>query len=117
MGVSDMSDCLFCKIVAGEIPAKVVAENDKFFAFEDIAPTAPVHVLGIPKTHYKNAAEYAEADALEFGEFMQFLTAIGAAEADNGYRLVFNTDADGGQTVFHVHAHVLGGRALQWPAG
>ncbi|MEY3407385.1 MAG: hypothetical protein RL038_446 [Actinomycetota bacterium] len=112
-----MNDCLFCKIVAGDIPAKLVAENDNFLAFADIAPTAPVHVVAVPKTHYANAAEFADADSQGMGQFMQFITEIGESETSNGYRLVFNTDADGGQTVFHVHAHVLGGRAMQWPAG
>lgn len=112
-----MSDCLFCRIVAGEIPATVVAENDQFLAFVDVSPVAPVHVLGIPKTHYANAAEFAEANPIEFGNYIQFLTEIGADLANAGYRLVFNTDAAAGQTVFHVHGHVLGGRDMQWPPG
>lgn len=112
-----MSDCLFCRIVAGEIPATVVAENDYFLAFEDIAPVAPTHVLGIPKTHYKNAADYAQADPMEFGLFTQFLTDLGADLAPAGFRLVFNTNEEAGQTVFHVHGHVLGGRSMQWPPG
>jgi histidine triad (HIT) family protein len=112
-----MSDCLFCKIIAGEIPAKVVAENDRFLAFADIAPVAPIHVLAIPKTHYLNAAEYVSNDAEEFSDFMQFITEIGETECSTGYRIVFNTSVDGGQTVDHVHGHVIGGRQLQWPPG
>jgi histidine triad (HIT) family protein len=112
-----MSSCLFCAIAAGEIPAKVVAENDHFMAFADIAPVAPVHILAIPKTHYATAAEYVSNDLEDFSNLMLFLTEIGESECPNGYRIVFNTSVDGGQTVPHVHGHVIGGRQLQWPPG
>lgn len=110
-------DCLFCKIVAGEIPAEVVVENDAALAFRDLAPQAPTHVLVIPKEHQPNAAALArhEPDAL----IQVFTTAAQVAEQEGlaDYRTVFNTGAGAGQTVFHAHLHVLGGRNLGWPPG
>ncbi len=113
-----MSDCLFCAIVAGEIPATVVHETDDVVAFRDISPQAPTHVVVVPRTHYADVAELSAADPALAGR----LLATGAAVADaeglsDGYRFVLNTGRDGGQTVFHVHLHVLGGRALTWPPG
>ena len=113
-----MSSCLFCKIVAGEIPAAKVYEDDRMIAFNDINPQAPTHVLVIPRSHYSNAASLAAAEP----ETAAHLFDAAAAIADNeglgeGYRLVFNTGAQAHQTVFHAHMHVLGGRAMTWPPG
>ncbi|MGH8793791.1 MAG: histidine triad nucleotide-binding protein [Stackebrandtia sp.] len=109
-----MTDCLFCRIVAGEIPATVVAVSERALAFRDIAPKAPTHVLVIPKTHYDNAAEMAAADPQLAGEMLALAGEVAAKEgvAADGYRLMFNTGAHGGQEVFHAHLHVLGGKPL-----
>lgn len=108
------SDCLFCKIVAGEIPATAVRKTDLTFAFKDINPQAPVHDLIVPRAHYANAAELA-AEAPELAAAL-LVEAREVAKAEgiaaDGYRVVFNTDTHAGQTVFHVHAHVLGGDFL-----
>lgn len=106
--------CLFCRIVAGEIPATIVHETDRTLAFRDIASKAPVHVLVIPKEHHENIAALASADPGLAAELLQVGTAIAAAEGvdKSGYRLLFNTGPDSGQEVFHVHGHVLGGRPL-----
>ena len=112
-----MTDCLFCKIVAGEIPSGKVAETDGFYAFRDINPQAPVHVLAIPKRHVASL-NHAD-DAQLIGELVLFARDVARAEglADDGYRVVINTNAGAGQTVFHIHAHILGGRAMRWPPG
>ncbi|HZE41927.1 MAG TPA: histidine triad nucleotide-binding protein [Stackebrandtia sp.] len=109
-----MTDCLFCRIVAGEIPSTKVAEDDRVLAFRDINPKAPVHVQLIPKRHYADAAELAAADPALAGELLAAAGRVAAAEgiADDGYRLMFNTGAHGGQEVFHVHLHLLGGKPL-----
>jgi histidine triad (HIT) family protein len=113
-----MSDCLFCRIVAGEIPATVVHETDEVLAFRDIAPQAPTHVVVIPKAHHADAAALTAADPGLAGRLLAAGAEVAAAEGlADGYRLVLNTGADGGQTVFHVHLHVLGGRAMAWPPG
>ena len=108
-----VEDCLFCKIVAGEVPSTVVRETAEIFAFKDLFPQAPVHDLVVPKAHYANAAELAaaapELAATLLTEAGEVAKAEGLAE---GYRLVFNTGGHAGQTVFHVHAHVLGGDYL-----
>jgi histidine triad (HIT) family protein len=112
-------DCLFCKIVAGDVPATVVYESDDVVAFRDINPQAPTHVLVIPRAHHKNAAALGTADPALAGRLLAAAAEIAAAEKieDSGYRLVFNTGPGAGQTVFHVHAHILGGRGLNWPPG
>jgi histidine triad (HIT) family protein len=109
-----MADCLFCRIVTGEIPATVVHETDRTLAFRDIHPKAPVHVLGIPKDHHATVAELAAADPQLAADVLTTAAAVAAAEgvAESGYRLLFNTGPHSGQEVFHVHAHVLGGRRL-----
>ena len=114
-----MAECLFCAIVAGEIPATTVLETDRVLAFRDINPQAPTHVLVIPKTHYPDVAALAAADAALLGEVIDTVRQVAAAEgvAETGYRVVFNTGAEAGQTVPHVHAHLLGGRSLTWPPG
>ena len=110
-------DCLFCRIVRKEIPAKVVFENEHVLAFRDIDPKAPTHVLIIPKQHVPSLNEATDAAAL--GHLSLAAAEIAKAEgiAESGYRTVMNTNREAGQTVFHVHLHVLGGRTMKWPPG
>jgi histidine triad (HIT) family protein len=112
-----MSDCLFCRIVRGEIPATKVAESAECIAFRDISPKAPVHVLVIPKAHYGSLEDVKDASVV--GAMSMLAQEVARAEgiAAKGYRCVINTGADGGQTVGHLHLHVLGGRAHGWPPG
>jgi histidine triad (HIT) family protein len=112
-----MDDCLFCKIVAGEIPCDKVEENDLFLAFRDIDPQAPTHILVIPKTHVRSLAEADDSEML--GGIMTFAREIAASQGltPDGYRVVINTNVQGGQMVFHLHVHVLGGRPMKWPPG
>jgi diadenosine tetraphosphate (Ap4A) HIT family hydrolase len=110
-------DCLFCKIAAGQIPATVVRDTPTTLAFRDINPQAPTHVLVIPKAHHRDAAALAAADPALTADVLRETQAVATAEGLDSYRIVFNTGADAGQTVFHAHAHVLGGRGLQWPPG
>jgi histidine triad (HIT) family protein len=114
-----VSDCLFCKIVAKEIPADVVLETDRALAFRDINPQAPTHVLVVPKEHFRDAAALAAADDGWADAVLSAGHAVAEQEgvAEAGYRMVFNTGPGAGQTVFHVHLHVLGGRDLGWPPG
>ena len=114
-----MADCLFCKIVTGDIPAELVAESDRTIAFRDVNPQAPTHVLVIPKAHHADLAALATADGSLLAEVAAQAHQVAAAEgiAPDGYRVVFNTGPRAGQTVFHVHAHVLGGRDMTWPPG
>jgi histidine triad (HIT) family protein len=110
-------DCLFCKIVAGELPAEVVHTSERTVAFRDLNPQAPTHVLVVPRAHYPNAAALA-ADPTGSAELVTSAAAVAAAEGyPDDYRLVFNTGAGAGQTVFHAHLHVLAGRPLTWPPG
>ena len=111
------SDCLFCRIVRGEIPAQKVDETEQSFAFRDLNPQAPIHVLVIPKTHVASLAEADDSGML--GDLMLLASRVAAGEglAESGYRTVINTGADGGQTVSHLHVHVLGGRRMAWPPG
>ncbi|MFM1787211.1 MAG: purine nucleoside phosphoramidase [Actinomycetota bacterium] len=111
-----MSDCLFCKIAAGVIPANFVYQSDEVLAFLDIAPVAPVHIVVIPRKHYTNVSELS-ADSEISAALLKVMAELGDENCQSGYRLVFNTGDDGGQTVFHVHGHVLGQRAMQWPPG
>jgi histidine triad (HIT) family protein len=111
-------DCLFCKIAARELPAERVLESHRTVAFRDINPQAPVHVLVMPKEHYPDAAALAEAADGLLAEVVSQAHRVALNEGlGNGYRLVFNTGSGAGQTVFHAHAHVLGGRAMHWPPG
>ncbi len=114
-----MSDTLFTKIVNREIPADIVYEDDEVLAFRDIAPKAPVHVLFIPKRAIATLNDLGEADALLIGKLILAATRWAKAQgfADKGYRLVSNCNRDGGQTVFHIHVHLLAGRMLEWPPG
>lgn len=124
LGSGSVSDCLFCRMVAGEIPADVVHETDRVLAFRDINPQAPTHVLVIPKEHHVTAGALASADAGLLGEVVAAAHDIALQEglvtgdgSEPGYRLVTNTGPQAGQSVHHVHLHVLGGRALTWPPG
>ena len=114
-----VADCLFCRIVAGEIPADVVRESDRTVAFRDIDPQAPTHVLVVTRDHYPDAAALAAADPGLAAVLLAEATAVAVLEgaATTGYRIVLNTGREGGQTVEHVHAHVLGGRPMTWPPG
>ncbi|MEV0681130.1 histidine triad nucleotide-binding protein [Actinosynnema sp. NPDC050436] len=109
-----MSDCLFCRIVAGEIPATIVHETETTVAFRDIAPQAPTHVVLVPREHAPDAAALAAAAPRVLDDLFLAAGRVAEAEgvADTGYRLLFNTGADAGQTVFHAHLHLLGGRKL-----
>ena len=114
-----MSDCLFCKIVAGDIPAKIVYQDDHLVAFQDINPRAPMHVLIIPRRHVASLNDLTEADDALVGEMVRRAAALASehGHAQRGYRTVFNCNADAGQSVFHIHLHVLGGRTMTWPPG
>ena len=114
-----MSNCLFCRIVAGEIPATKVYEDDRIVAFNDINPQAPMHVLVIPRQHVATLNDLTAGHDALAGEMVRRGAAIAAAKgyADSGYRTVFNCNGDAGQAVFHVHLHVLGGRKMGWPPG
>jgi histidine triad (HIT) family protein len=111
-------DCLFCKIVAGEIPADMVHETGSTIAFRDIEPQAPTHVLVIPRNHHRDAASLAAAEPDTAVELLRAADAVAEQEGlADGYRLVFNTGTGANQLVFHVHLHVLGGRRMTWPPG
>lgn len=114
-----VNDCLFCKIIAGDIPSNKVYSDDLVYAFEDINPASPTHVLVIPKKHLTDIAEAKQEDKALLGHLLlkanQIAENLGLAE--NGFRYVINTGNDGGQTVFHLHLHIMGGRALSWPPG
>ncbi len=114
-----MEDCIFCKIIAGEIPGNIIHRDDEVVAFHDVNPVAPVHVLIIPRKHMSSINEAVEEDRQVLGELMLRAKAI-AKElniAESGYRLVINTGKSVGQTVFHIHLHLLGGRPMSWPPG
>ncbi|MEO3973357.1 histidine triad nucleotide-binding protein [Streptomyces sp. CAU 1734] len=119
MAGETQADCLFCKIAAGEVPATVVHETETVVAFRDITPQAPSHVLVIPRAHYPDAASLAAAEPALAAEVLRAAGEVAEREktAGSGYRIVFNTGSGAGQTVFHAHAHVLGGRGLEWPPG
>ena len=114
-----MTDCLFCKMVAGEITPDIVYEDEQVLAFRDISPQAPVHVLVIPRRHVATLNELTSDDATLAGQLTLAAARVARQEgvADSGYRTVMNCNADGGQTVFHIHMHVLAGRPLDWPPG
>jgi histidine triad (HIT) family protein len=114
-----VADCLFCRIVAGEIPATIVYQNDQVVAFKDITPQAPTHVLVVPRRHIATLNDLGAGDDQLVGEMVRAAAGIAkdSGHADRGYRAVFNTNADAGQTVFHIHLHLLGGRKMGWPPG
>lgn len=113
-----MPDCLFCRVIAGEIPARKVYEDDRILAFEDIKPGAPTHVLLVPKRHLQGLAEATATDAGILGELQLRAAAVARERGlSSGYRTVVNVGPDAGQSVFHLHLHLLGGRPLAWPPG
>jgi histidine triad (HIT) family protein len=111
--------CLFCRIVRKELPARIVFENERLLAFEDIRPRAPVHVLIIPKDHFASLDDAPEGSEALLGEILLRARALAREKGvgETGYRIVLNTGRDSGQEVFHIHFHVLGGRPLHWPPG
>ena len=117
--IPSVPECLFCRIVSGGVPASQVLESPRTLSFRDISPQAPTHVLVIPKDHYPDLAALAAADGSLLTELVNQAAEVARAEgiSGRGYRVVFNTGADAGQAVPHVHAHVLGGRGLGWPPG
>jgi len=114
-----MKDCIFCKIVAGEIPSKKVYEDKKLFAFEDVKPQAPTHVLIVPKQHMETLLEVGEEHRELIGSMFLADNHIARKRgiAQNGFRVVANCNKDAGQSVFHIHFHLLGGRRMEWPPG
>ena len=117
MAGESQADCLFCKIVAGDVPATVVRQTETTLAFRDINPQAPTHVLVIPRAHHENAAALAAEAPEVAADVLREAGEVAAEEGVDAYRLVLNTGSAAGQTVFHMHAHVLAGRGLDWPPG
>jgi len=113
------ADCLFCRIVRRELPAKILFENERVLAFEDIRPKAPVHVLVIPKDHFASLNDVPEGGGALLGEILLRARDVAREKGvgETGYRIVLNTARDSGQEVFHIHFHVLGGRPMGWPPG
>ena len=114
-----MEKCVFCKIINGDIAAKKVYENEHIIAFNDIDPKAPVHILVIPKKHIRSINELNSSDINLAGEIILAAKKIAKDQGvdSKGFRVVFNTNDDGGQTVYHIHMHIMGGRQMQWPPG
>ncbi len=114
-----MSDCLFCKIISNEIKADIVYQDDKVLAFNDINPQAPTHVLIIPKKHISSLNDLSNDDTLTIGQLAQTAQTLAKQykHSEDGYRLVMNCNQHGGQTVYHIHMHLLAGRQLTWPPG
>ncbi|MGW1782884.1 histidine triad nucleotide-binding protein [Streptomyces sp. NPDC002143] len=117
MAGEPQDDCLFCKIAEGHIPATIVRETETTVAFRDINPQAPTHVLVIPKVHYPTVAALAVAEPAIAADVLREAQTVADEDKLESYRIVFNTGVGAGQTVFHAHAHVLGGRGLHWPPG
>jgi histidine triad (HIT) family protein len=113
------ADCVFCKIAAKQLPSKIAFENERVLAFEDIAPKAPTHLVVIPREHLASTLEVSPRSHALVGELVEVAARLARERgfADDGYRLVFNTNAAAGQTVFHLHLHLLGGRSFGWPPG
>lgn len=114
-----MEDCLFCKIIAGRIPGTIIHQNEHMVVLKDINPQAPTHVLVVPRRHIGSLNDLQDADDRLVGEMVRTAAEIARknGHADGGYRTVFNCNADAGQTVFHIHLHLLGGRKMTWPPG
>lgn len=112
-----MEDCIFCRIVTGDIPGEIVHTTERTVAFRDLNPQAPLHVLVVPKGHFANAADLAAGDPAASAELLTTAAAVATAEGYDDYRLVYNTGAGVGQTVFHTHLHLLAGRSMTWPPG
>jgi histidine triad (HIT) family protein len=117
--MTDDPECLFCRIAAGDIPSTTVHTDDTVVAFHDIAPRAPTHILVIPRTHIRSVAELTDADAPVVGHLFAVAAEIARQQgiAEAGYRVVTNVGRGGGQTVDHLHLHVMGGRSMTWPPG
>ena len=115
--MTDATDCIFCRIVAGEIPGDVVHATEHTVAFRDLDPQAPLHVLVVPREHHANAAELAAAHPAAMAELVSAAHAVATAEGHDDYRLVLNTGSQAGQSVFHTHLHLLAGRSMTWPPG
>jgi histidine triad (HIT) family protein len=115
----NVADCLFCKIVSGEIPGSIVFQDDRLVAFKDINPQAPMHILIVPRRHIATLNDLTEADAALVGEMVRRAAALATEQGyeDRGYRTVLNCNEEAGQSVFHIHLHVLGGRRFGWPPG
>jgi histidine triad (HIT) family protein len=114
-----MSDCLFCKIIAGQIPGAIVYQDEELVAFKDINPQAPLHVLLVPRRHIETLNDLVVGDDALVGSMLRRAAALATegGYADRGYRTVFNCNREAGQTVFHIHLHLLAGRGLTWPPG
>jgi histidine triad (HIT) family protein len=114
-----MSDCLFCRIISKKISAKIVYEDDAVTAFEDVNPQAPVHTLVVPKKHISTTLDISKDDRELIGRMFQVANEIAAGKgiAERGFRLVMNTNPEAGQSVYHIHLHLLGGRPMHWPPG
>ena len=114
-----MEDCLFCKIIAGKVPGAIVYQDERVVAFKDVNPQAPMHVLVVPRRHIATLNDLGPDDDGLVGEMIRRAAALAGehGHAQRGYRTVFNCNAEAGQTVFHIHLHVLGGRSLGWPPG
>ena len=112
-----MSDCLFCKVVAGDIPANVIYEDDQCLAFEDINPQAPTHALVIPKLHLADQREVGEGEKALMGHLITVVNGVARDKGLTSFRTVINSGAEAGQTVFHLHLHLIGGRPMGWPPG
>lgn len=110
-------DCLFCRVLAGQLPAEIVAEDERVVAFRDLNPQAPLHVLVVPRDHHADVATLAVTDPEALVDLVRVGSEIAQDEAGGQFRLVFNSGPDAGQSVYHVHGHVLGGRSLTWPPG
>jgi histidine triad (HIT) family protein len=117
--VTDVSDCLFCKVIRREVPGSIVYEDDRVLAFNDINPQAPTHVLVVPKRHIATLNDLTPEDDGIVGEVVRRAAAIAKERglSAGGFRTVFNTNREAGQTVFHIHLHLLGGRPMTWPPG
>ena len=114
-----MDDCIFCQIINKKIPAEIVYDNDRIIAFKDVKPQAPVHILIIPKIHISTLNDLLPEQTKLIGELIQVSKKLAKSESidQRGYRVNFNCNEDGGQTVYHIHLHLLGGRAFSWPPG
>ena len=114
-----MQDCIFCKVLNGEIPSKEVYSDVEFYAFSDVNPQGPVHMLIVPRKHVERVVQFADEDAALIGRMILAANRIAESEGivDEGFRYVLNCNLGGGQTVFHVHMHILGGRQMGWPPG
>lgn len=113
-----MNECIFCKIINKEIPSQIVYEDEQVLAFEDITPVAPVHILIIPKKHLSSLWDIKEEDMLVLGEIQKVAIKLAKKlNLEKGFRIVSNCNEEGGQAVFHIHYHLIGGRSLNWPPG